>query len=42
MIIRDACNLIIADSLPIRVSDNGKALGVVSSDDVLRIISGVA
>lgn len=42
MIIRDACNLIIADSRPIRVSDNGKALGVVSSDDVLRIISGVA
>jgi len=42
MIIRDACNLIIADPRPIRVSDNGKSLGVVSSDDVLRIISGVA
>jgi glycine betaine/proline transport system ATP-binding protein len=42
MIIRDACSLIIADHRPIRVSDNGKALGVVSSDDVLRIISGVA
>jgi glycine betaine/proline transport system ATP-binding protein len=42
MIIRDACSLIIADHRPIRVSDNGKALGVVSSDDVLRIISGVS
>ena len=42
MIIRDACSLIIADHRPIRVSDNGKALGVVSSDDVLRIIAGVA
>ncbi len=42
MIIRDACALIIADNRPIRVSDKGKALGVVSSNDVLRIISGVA
>jgi len=42
MIIRDACSLSIADHRPVRVSDNGKALGVVSSDDVLRIVSGVA
>jgi len=42
MIIRDACALIIADNRPVRVSDKGKALGVVSSNDVLRIISGVA
>ncbi len=42
MIIRDACSLIIADERPIRVSEKGKALGVVSSDDVLRIIAGVA
>jgi glycine betaine/proline transport system ATP-binding protein len=27
---------------PIRVSDNGKALGIVSSEDVLRLISGDA
>ena len=42
MIIRDACSLIIADERPIRVSEKGKTLGVVSSDDVLRIIAGVA
>ncbi len=41
-IIRDACSLIIDQARPIRVSDNGKPLGVVSSADVLRLISGVA
>jgi len=25
---------------PVRVTDNGKALGIVTSEDVLRLISG--
>lgn len=41
-IIRDAVHLILQSNKPVRVSDNGKALGVVSSEDVLRLISGVA
>ena len=41
-IIRDAAQLILQTHKPIRVHDNGKALGVVSSEDVLRLISGVA
>ncbi len=39
-IIRDACNVIVNQMKPVRVSDNGKALGIVSSEDVLRLISG--
>jgi glycine betaine/proline transport system ATP-binding protein len=42
MIIRDAAQVILQTHKPIRVNDNGKALGVVSSEDVLRLISGVA
>lgn len=41
-IIRDACALIVDQMRPVRVIDNGKALGIVSSEDVLRLISGVA
>ena len=42
MIIRDAAQVILQTHKPVRVSDNGKPLGVVSSEDVLRLISGVA
>jgi glycine betaine/proline transport system ATP-binding protein len=42
MIIRDALKSIVDQPRPVRVSDNGKAMGVVSSEDVLRLISGVA
>ena len=41
-IIRDALHLIVDQPKPVRVSDNGKALGIVTSEDVLRLISGVA
>lgn len=41
-VIRDASKLIIEDGRPVRVTDNGKALGVVSSTDILKLISGVA
>jgi glycine betaine/proline transport system ATP-binding protein len=41
-IIRDASKVIVDKMKPIRVSDNGKALGIVSSEDVLRLISGDA
>ena len=41
-IIRDAAQVILQAHKPVRVNDNGKALGVVSSEDVLRLISGVA
>ena len=41
-IIRDAVHVILQTNKPVRVNDNGKALGVVSSEDVLRLISGVA
>jgi glycine betaine/proline transport system ATP-binding protein len=42
MIIRDAAQVILQTHKPVRVNENGKALGVVSSEDVLRLISGVA
>jgi len=42
MIIRDACQIIINEKRPIRVSDKGTPIGIVSPEDVLRIISGVA
>jgi glycine betaine/proline transport system ATP-binding protein len=41
-IVRDASKVIVDKMKPIRVSDNGKALGIVSSEDVLRLISGDA
>lgn len=41
-IIRDAAQVILQTHKPVRVHDNGKTLGVVSSEDVLRLISGVA
>ena len=40
-IIRDATKLITDVHRPIRVSDNGKALGIVTSEDILKLISGV-
>lgn len=42
MIIRDAAQVILQAHKPVRVNDDGRALGVVSSEDVLRLISGVA
>ncbi len=42
MIIRQAAEVILQTHKPVRVSDNGKALGVVSSEDILRLISVVA
>jgi glycine betaine/proline transport system ATP-binding protein len=41
-IIRDAAQVILQSHKPVRVNDNGTALGIVSSEDVLRLISGVA
>ena len=41
-IIREAAQVILQTHKPVRVNDNGKFLGVVSSEDVLRLISGVA
>ena len=41
-IIRDAAQVILQAHKPVRVNDNGKALGIVSSEDVLRLISGGA
>jgi glycine betaine/proline transport system ATP-binding protein len=41
-IIRDAAQVILQTHKPVRVTDNGVFLGVVSSEDVLRLISGVA
>jgi glycine betaine/proline transport system ATP-binding protein len=41
-IIRDAAQVILQSHKPVRVNDNGKALGIVSSEDVLRLISGGA
>ena len=41
MIIRDATKLITDLHRPIRVSDNGTPLGIVSSEDILKMISGV-
>lgn len=39
-IVRDASPIIIKAGKPVRVSLKGKPLGVVSSDDVLRLIAG--
>jgi glycine betaine/proline transport system ATP-binding protein len=39
-IIRDAAQVILQSHKPVRVNDNGTALGIVSSEDVLRLISG--
>ena len=41
-IIREAAQVILQSHKPVRVSNNGIALGIVSSEDVLRLISGVA
>ena len=41
-IIRDAAQVILQSHKPVRVNDNGAALGIVSSEDVLRLISGGA
>ncbi len=41
-IIREAAQVILQAHKPVRVSENGIFLGVVSSEDVLRLISGVA
>jgi len=41
-IIRDAAQVILQSHKPVRVNDNGTALGIVSSEDVLRLISGGA
>ena len=40
-IIRDATKVITSAHRPIRVTDNGKALGIVTSEDILQMISGV-
>jgi glycine betaine/proline transport system ATP-binding protein len=42
IIIRDAAEIILQTHKPVRVIENGKVLGIVSSEDVLRLISGVA
>jgi glycine betaine/proline transport system ATP-binding protein len=39
-IIRDALQVIAQSEKPIRVTSNGQALGIVSSDDVLKMIAG--
>ena len=41
-IIRDASQIISQHMKPVRVSENGKALGIVSSEDILKLISGDA
>jgi glycine betaine/proline transport system ATP-binding protein len=41
-IIREAAQVILQSHKPVRVNDKGVALGIVSSEDVLRLISGVA
>jgi len=41
-IIRDASLLISQHMKPVRVSENGKPLGIVSSEDILKLISGDA
>jgi glycine betaine/proline transport system ATP-binding protein len=41
-IIRDAAQVILQSHKPVRVNENGNALGIVSSEDVLRLISGGA
>jgi len=41
-IIRDASQVISQYMKPVRVSEKGKALGIVSSEDILKLISGDA
>ena len=41
-IIRDASKVILSDHRPLRVVENGRALGIVTAEDVLAMISGVA
>ena len=41
-IIRDATKVLLSDHRPLRVTDNGRTLGIVTSEDVLGLISGVA
>ncbi len=41
-IIRDASKVILSDHRPLRVVENGQALGIVTAEDVLAMISGVA
>lgn len=41
-IIREAMSVLTDQHRPIRVHDNGTPLGIVTSEDVLRMISGVA
>jgi glycine betaine/proline transport system ATP-binding protein len=41
-IIRDASQVISQHMKPVRVSENGKAIGIVSSEDILKLISGDA
>ena len=40
MIIRDASKIIVQSMKPVQVIDNGKKIGIVSSEDVLKLISG--
>ncbi|MEY3496893.1 MAG: hypothetical protein RJA80_1116 [Actinomycetota bacterium] len=39
-IIRDASKIIVQSMKPVQVIENGKKIGIVSSEDVLRLISG--
>ena len=41
-IIRDASKVILSDHRPLRVVENGQPLGIVTAEDVLAMISGVA
>ncbi len=41
-IIRDAAQVILQSHKPVRVNENGTALGIVSTEDVLRLMSGGA
>jgi glycine betaine/proline transport system ATP-binding protein len=39
-IIRDASKIIVQGMKPVQVIENGKKIGIVSSEDVLKLISG--
>jgi glycine betaine/proline transport system ATP-binding protein len=39
-IIRDASKIIVQSMKPVQVIEDGKKIGIVSSEDVLRLISG--
>ena len=39
-IIRDASKIIVQSMKPVQVIEEGKKIGIVSSEDVLRLISG--